>query len=99
MNALRKARGKRAKQVAARSHAGEAGAIAGEVVGALVGSAAGPAGAAAGMVIGAAAGALVGGVMEQEAERASRHDAELDDAIGVTGGDLGRSASATKPGR
>jgi outer membrane lipoprotein SlyB len=72
-------------------HGGEAGAIAGEIVGAVLGSAAGPPGVMAGMVIGAAAGALAGEVLDQEAERTSRHDHELDDAIGVTKGDLGRS--------
>jgi phage tail tape-measure protein len=73
-------------------HGGEAGAIAGELVGAVLGSAAGPAGVVAGMVIGAAAGALAGTALDDEAERTSRHDHELDDEIGVTKGDLGRPA-------
>jgi len=75
-------------------HGGEAGAIAGEVVGALLGSAAGPVGAVAGMVLGAAAGAVAGTMMDEEAERVSRHDHELDDEIGVTKGDLGRGGPA-----
>jgi len=71
------------------THGADAGTIAGELVGAIVGSAAGPAGAVAGMVAGAMAGALAGRVLEDEARRAEVHDAQLDNAIGVTGGDLG----------
>jgi hypothetical protein len=75
----------------------EAGTIAGEVAGALVGSIAGPPGAIAGMVVGAAVGALAGEVMDEEAERTSRHDHELDDAIGVTRGDLGARRTPLPP--
>jgi phage tail tape-measure protein len=78
------------------AHGGEAGAIAGEVVGALLGSVAGPVGAVAGMVIGAAAGAMAGTVMDQEANRTSWHDHELDDAIGVTKGTVGSVRPAAK---
>jgi uncharacterized membrane protein len=81
----------------AHKHGGEAGAIAGEVLGALVGSAAGPPGAVAGMVLGAAVGALAGEMMDEEAERTSLHDAELDETIGVTKGDLGRPSAAPPP--
>jgi uncharacterized membrane protein len=69
------------------------GAIAGELVGGLLGSMAGPPGAVAGMVLGAAAGALAGEVLDEEAERAHVHEDELDEEIGVAGGDLG----AAKP--
>ena len=72
------------------THGMPVGAVAGEAIGALIGSAAGPVGVAAGMLIGAAAGALAGKVYDQEAERQSTHDRELDEAIGVTGKDLGR---------
>jgi outer membrane lipoprotein SlyB len=72
----------------------EAGAIAGEIAGAVIGSAAGPLGAVAGMVIGAVAGAVAGEEMAEESDRASKHDKELDDEIGVTKGDLG----AVQPG-
>lgn len=72
------------------THGPQVGAVAGEAIGALIGSAAGPVGVAAGMLIGAAAGALAGKVYDQEAQRASIHDHELDEAIGVTGKDLGR---------
>jgi hypothetical protein len=75
-------------------HGSEAGALAGEIVGGLVGSAAGPAGLVAGMVLGAAAGALAGQTIDKDAARTSRHDKELDDAIGVTQGDLGRPRQA-----
>ena len=71
------------------THGVEAGAIAGEVAGAVVGSIAGPPGAIAGMVLGAAAGAMVGKILDEEADRKSFHDEELDDVIGVTKGDLG----------
>jgi outer membrane lipoprotein SlyB len=70
-------------------HGEEAGTIAGELLGAIVGSGAGPAGAVAGMVIGAAAGAIAGKVLDEDAERAHRHDDELDETIGVTKGSLG----------
>ena len=50
---------------------------------------AGPGGAAAGAVIGGVVGAFVAKIGDEEAERVSVHDGELDAAIGVTGGDLG----------
>src|SRR3974390_2272665 len=42
-----------------------------------------------GSQVGAAAGALAGEVLDREAKRSHAHDAELDDAIGVTCGDIG----------
>ena len=79
-----------------KAHVGpaEAGALAGEIAGAVVGSAAGPLGAVAGMVIGAVAGAVAGEELGVASERASHHDRELDEEIGVTKGDLG----AVQPG-
>jgi phage tail tape-measure protein len=74
------------------THGGEVGAIAGEVAGAVIGSAAGPAGTVAGMIIGAAAGALAGEAIDEDAQRVSRHESDLDDEIGVTAGNLGRPA-------
>ena len=71
-------------------HGVPVGAVAGEALGALIGSPAGPVGVAAGMLIGAAAGALAGKVYDQEAERSSIHDKELDEEIGVTGRNIGR---------
>jgi hypothetical protein len=65
------------------------GAAGGAIAGAAVGSIAGPAGAAAGAVIGGVVGAFVAKVADEEAERVSLHDGELDAEIGVNGGDLG----------
>ncbi len=79
--------------------AGEAGAIAGEIAGAVVGSAAGPVGAVAGMVLGAMAGTVAGEALESSNERARRHDEELDEAIGVMGGDLGAAPPGSPEAR
>jgi hypothetical protein len=65
------------------------GAAGGALAGAAVGSIAGPAGAAAGAVIGGVVGAMVAKVADEEADRVSMHDGELDEEIGVNGGDLG----------
>ena len=80
-----------------KHHGEEAGAIAGEIVGAVVGSAAGPVGTVAGMVVGAVVGALTGHVLEDEERRNETHDQELDETIGVTGGDSGPPAWADAP--
>ncbi len=65
------------------------GAAGGAIAGAALGSVAGPPGAAAGAVIGGVIGAFVARIADEEAERASFHDGELDAAIGVSGGDIG----------
>jgi hypothetical protein len=65
------------------------GAAGGALAGAAVGSIAGPAGAAAGAVIGGVVGAIVAKISDEEADRVSFHDGELDAEIGVNGGDLG----------
>src|SRR4051794_22405092 len=65
------------------------GAAGGAVAGAAVGSIAGPPGIAAGAVIGGVVGALVAKIGDEDAERVSAHDGELDKAIGVTGGEIG----------
>jgi hypothetical protein len=83
----------------AHTHGREFGAIAGEIAGAVVGSIAGPPGTLAGLVLGAAAGALAGEAIDEEAERASYHDHELDDEIGVTKGDLGGRRTPLPPAR
>jgi len=67
----------------------KASAIAGATGGAAVGAIGGPPGVVIGGALGAAAGFLVGSVLDTEEHRASKHDHELDDAIGVTKGDLG----------
>jgi phage tail tape-measure protein len=79
------------------THGEAVGAIGGEVVGAIVGSMAGPPGAIAGMVIGAAAGAMVGKIIDEEEERKSFLDGELDEEIGVTSGELGAPDLAHPP--
>jgi hypothetical protein len=84
---------------AAHTHGREVGVVAGEIAGAVVGSIAGPAGTIAGLVLGAAAGALAGEAIDEEAERASYHDHELDDEIGVTKGDLGGRRAPLPPPR
>jgi hypothetical protein len=65
------------------------GAAGGALAGAAVGAIAGPAGVAAGAVIGGVVGAIVAKVADEEAERVSAHEGELDDEIGVTSGSLG----------
>lgn len=66
-----------------------AGVAGGAITGGVLGAMAGAAGAAAGAIIGAIIGALAGRVSEQEQERTSLHDSELDATIGISGGDLG----------
>lgn len=65
------------------------GAAGGAIAGAALGAIAGPAGVAAGAMIGGVVGALVARVADEEADRTSLHDAELDAIIGVDGGTLG----------
>lgn len=65
------------------------GAAGGALAGAAVGAIAGPPGAAVGAIIGGVVGAFVAKVSDEEADRASFHDGELDAEIGVNGGDLG----------
>jgi uncharacterized membrane protein len=77
--------GTKAKAVEHEVEAGASGALAGAVFGA----AAGPPGIAVGAAVGAIAGALVGSALDKEAAVEAEHTSELDDAIGVTKGDLG----------
>ena len=65
------------------------GAAGGAIAGAALGSIAGPLGAATGAVLGGVIGAVVAKVGDEESERHSVHDGELDAIIGVSGGDLG----------
>jgi hypothetical protein len=90
---------KQARPTQHDTHGTEAGAIAGELAGALLGSAAGPVGTVAGMVVGAMAGALTGHVLEDETRRARVHDEELDETIGVMGGELGAASPDSPPAR
>jgi hypothetical protein len=61
----------------------------GAAAGAVAGVLAGPPGAIAGAVIGAAAGAMAECAVESEGAIARAKDAQLDDEIGVTAGDIG----------
>lgn len=65
------------------------GAAGGAIAGAALGAVAGPAGAAAGAIIGGVVGAFTAKISDEEADRVSFHDGELDETIGVMGGDLG----------
>jgi len=69
-------------------HEAEGGAS-GALVGAIVGASAGPAGVIAGALIGGAAGVVAGAVLDQESSAKEQRTRELDEEIGVTGGDLG----------
>lgn len=81
------------------THAAEVGTLAGELVGAVLGSAAGPVGTVAGMVLGAVAGDLAGHVLDNEAQRNAAHEGILDDAIGVTRGDIGAARTGSPRAR
>lgn len=74
-------------------------ALAGTVAGAAVGAMAGPVGALAGAVMGGLAGAMAAGAMDQQAQKESARNAELDDTIGVTRGDLGAASPSQPPSR
>lgn len=67
----------------------EAAALAGAASGAAVGALAGPPGMIIGGTIGTAVGMLAGSVLDEAGQRSEAHERELDDAIGVTHGDLG----------
>lgn len=74
----------------------EAATITGGVVGTTIGAIAGPPGAIAGGAIGTAVGMLAGIALDNEGERVSLHDRELDTDIGVTSGDLGARELASE---
>jgi hypothetical protein len=79
------------KQVRARHmHEREAeGGAGGAIAGAALGAMAGPPGIIAGAVLGGLVGAIAGAAVEQDTERANDRTSELDEQIGVIGGDLG----------
>lgn len=72
----------------------DVGTVSGAVTGAIAGVVAGPPGIVLGGAIGAALGTLAGAVIDRESHAAEKHDRELDDAIGVTEGDLGAKEAA-----
>jgi hypothetical protein len=71
-----------------REHEAEGG-VGGAFAGAAIGAVAGPAGALAGAVIGGVVGAVATGIVEANAADRAAIERELDDEIGVSGGDLG----------
>lgn len=72
----------------------DVGTVSGAVTGAIAGVVAGPPGILVGGAVGAALGTLAGAVLDRESHEFERHDRELDDAIGVTDGDLGAREAA-----
>jgi hypothetical protein len=73
------------------------GGVSGAIAGAVLGSVAGPPGAAAGAVIGAVVGTLAANALEGQATDAADKDRKLDDAIGITGGEMGAPNLAHPP--
>ena len=71
-----------------RVHEGE-GAASGAVLGAAIGAVAGPPGIVAGAVIGGVTGALTAAGLDNAAQCRTERDRELDEEIGVMGGDIG----------
>lgn len=66
----------------------DVGTVSGALTGAIVGIVGGPPGLVAGGAIGAALGTVAGVVLDREVHKVDRHDAELDDDIGITTSDL-----------
>ncbi len=83
------------KQVSHRKE--EIVAAAGAIAGASIGAIAGPPGMIAGALLGGAVGSIAGHRLEKEDAFASQHDADLDEAIGVVGGDLGAASPHQPP--
>ncbi len=79
-------RGKTGKRHIA--HEVESGAS-GVIAGAALGAGAGPPGVVAGAIVGGVVGAVAGVVLDRESSRRLEHMRELDEEIGVMGGDLG----------
>ncbi|HEY6459636.1 MAG TPA: glycine zipper domain-containing protein [Polyangiaceae bacterium] len=65
------------------------GLASGALVGAAFGAMAGPPGAIAGAILGGVAGTLAGAAMDTEDARIAKHEQELDETIGVIGGQMG----------
>jgi hypothetical protein len=63
--------------------------LTGAVAGAAIGAIAGPAGIVAGGIVGTALGVIAGVGLDKAEHARDQHEKNLDDAIGVTKGDLG----------
>lgn len=74
-------------------------AIEGAIAGGVVGAIAGPVGAIVGGALGSMAGIAAGAALEDDEERRSYHDHELDREIGVEGGDIGHADPSMPPTR
>lgn len=81
---------------ARRVHEAE-GTASGALVGAVVGAMAGPPGVVAGAIVGGVAGAITGAALDHESSQRAARDRELDEAIGVSGGDIGAPNLAHPP--
>jgi hypothetical protein len=75
------------------------GVASGAAAGAVLGAAAGPAGIVAGAVLGGAAGAIAAVALDKDAARKAARTRELDEEIGVSGGDLGAPNLKHPPAR
>jgi hypothetical protein len=75
------------------------GTASGAIVGAVFGAAAGPPGIVAGAIMGAVAGAVAGVALDNAALREAERTRELDDELGVNGGDIGAPNLAHVPQR
>jgi|SRR5580698_3831162 hypothetical protein len=80
------------------AHEAEGG-LSGAVAGAVLGAAAGPPGVVAGAILGGVAGALGGAVLDAESSRQAAHTRELDEEIGVVGGEIGAPNLKHPPSR
>jgi hypothetical protein len=65
------------------------GGASGALAGAALGAGAGPPGVVTGAIVGGVVGAVAGVVLDRESSRRLAHTKELDEEIGVMGGDLG----------
>lgn len=70
----------------------EIGAGVGMLAGAAAGAVVGPIGLVVGAALGGVVGEVTGQIMHEHDARRSKHDRELDDAIGVTSGPVGAGA-------
>jgi hypothetical protein len=72
-------------------------AVSGAVAGAALGAVGGPPGIVAGGIVGTALGVIAGVGLDNAEYAHDVHDRELDDAIGVTSGDLGAASPDAPP--
>jgi nucleotide-binding universal stress UspA family protein len=72
------------------------GTASGVVAGAAAGMIAGPPGAAVGAILGGAAGALAGAVLRSDSEDRHERHSQLDEQLGISGGDIGAKEAASR---